>query len=109
MIRRPPRSTRKESSAASDVYKRQNLDFFDAAGEVRIPDAYERLLLEVFKGDQWLFVSREEIEASWHWCDSLIAAWTAEELKVHRYSAGSSGPAKAEMLIERDDRSWFGE
>ena len=86
-----------------------NLDFFDAAGEVRIPDAYERLLLEVFKGDQWLFVSREEIEASWHWCDSLIAAWTAEELKVHRYSAGSSGPAKAEMLIERDDRSWFGE
>ena len=26
MIRRPPRSTRKESSAASDVYKRQQLD-----------------------------------------------------------------------------------
>ena len=25
MIRRPPRSTRKESSAASDVYKRQQL------------------------------------------------------------------------------------
>ncbi|WP_460366227.1 hypothetical protein [Staphylococcus aureus] len=25
MIRRPPRSTRKESSAASDVYKRQNI------------------------------------------------------------------------------------
>ncbi|WP_460366217.1 hypothetical protein, partial [Staphylococcus aureus] len=25
MIRRPPRSTRKESSAASDVYKRQDL------------------------------------------------------------------------------------
>ncbi|WP_460366189.1 hypothetical protein, partial [Staphylococcus aureus] len=25
MIRRPPRSTRKESSAASDVYKRQTL------------------------------------------------------------------------------------
>ncbi|WP_460366201.1 hypothetical protein, partial [Staphylococcus aureus] len=25
MIRRPPRSTRKESSAASDVYKRQRL------------------------------------------------------------------------------------
>ena len=25
MIRRPPRSTRKESSAASDVYKRQHL------------------------------------------------------------------------------------
>ncbi|WP_460366259.1 hypothetical protein, partial [Staphylococcus aureus] len=28
MIRRPPRSTRKESSAASDVYKRQDLHHF---------------------------------------------------------------------------------
>ena len=27
MIRRPPRSTRKESSAASDVYKRQGLPY----------------------------------------------------------------------------------
>ncbi|WP_460366055.1 hypothetical protein, partial [Staphylococcus aureus] len=27
MIRRPPRSTRKESSAASDVYKRQDTKF----------------------------------------------------------------------------------
>ena len=32
-----------------------NLDFFDAAGEVRIPDAYERLLLEVFKDHQRAF------------------------------------------------------
>ena len=29
MIRRPPRSTRKESSAASDVYKRQ-IDYIEA-------------------------------------------------------------------------------
>lgn len=86
-----------------------NLDFFDTKGEDRIPDAYERLLLEVFKGDQWLFVSREEIEASWSWCDHLIAAWQEKASKVHRYSAGSTGPSKAELLIERDGRSWFGE
>ncbi|WP_460366203.1 hypothetical protein, partial [Staphylococcus aureus] len=30
MIRRPPRSTRKESSAASDVYKRQLQNHFDS-------------------------------------------------------------------------------
>ena len=29
MIRRPPRSTRKESSAASDVYKRQHPGFIE--------------------------------------------------------------------------------
>jgi len=33
MIRRPPRSTRKESSAASDVYKRQYRHIVELASE----------------------------------------------------------------------------
>ena len=83
-----------------------NLDFFDSSGESRIADAYERLFLEVMKGDQWLFVSRDEIEASWHWCDTLLDAWHKKGLGVKGYSAGSWGPSKAEMLIEKDQRSW---
>lgn len=83
-----------------------NLDFFDASGGSRIPDAYERLFLEVIKGNQWLFVSREEIEASWRWCDALLDAWAARKSEVRPYSAGSWGPSKSEILIERDDRSW---
>jgi glucose-6-phosphate 1-dehydrogenase len=83
-----------------------NLDFFDSEGEDRIPDAYERLILEVIKGDQWLFVSRDEIEASWRWCDTLLDAWVDQKMGTKAYSAGSLGPAKAEMLIENDNRSW---
>lgn len=83
-----------------------NLDFFDSSGESRIADAYERLFLEVIKGDQWLFVSREEIEASWSWCDTLLAAWKKKGVGASGYSAGSWGPSKAEMLIEKDQRSW---
>ena len=83
-----------------------NLDFFDSEGESRIADAYERLLLEVIKGDQWLFVSREEIEASWRWCDTLLDAWSEQKMGTKSYSAGSLGPAKAEILIENDNRSW---
>jgi len=83
-----------------------NLDFFDSEGEARIPDAYERLILEVIKGDQWLFVSRDEIEASWRWCDTLLDAWVDQKIGTKAYSAGSLGPAKAEMLIENDNRSW---
>ena len=39
MIRRPPRSTLDRSSAASDVYKRQNLDslILGAGDTIRIP------------------------------------------------------------------------
>ena len=57
-----------------------NLDFFDSESDSRIPDAYERLLLEVIKGDQWLFVSRDEIEASWRWCDDLLDAWAEKKV-----------------------------
>ena len=84
-----------------------NLDFFDSTGDTRIPDAYERLFLEVIKGDQWLFVSREEIDASWKWCDDLIDAWEDKTVRTNAYPAGSSGPSRAEILIEKDQRSWY--
>jgi len=84
-----------------------NLDFFDSSGDSRIPDAYERLFLEVIKGDQWLFVSRDEIEASWDWCDTLLSAWNDKKIGTKSYSAGSWGPSKADILIEKDGRSWY--
>lgn len=83
-----------------------HLDFFDASGDNRIPDAYERLFLDVIHGDQSLFVGGEEVEESWRWVDQLIEAWKKQGLEVNRYYAGSWGPTKAELLIERDGRSW---
>jgi glucose-6-phosphate 1-dehydrogenase len=84
-----------------------NLDFLNPDEEGRIVDAYERLLLEVLNGDQWLFVSRDEVEASWQWCDDLLEAWSEKKLGTKSYSAGSWGPAKSESLIEKDGRSWY--
>jgi len=83
-----------------------NLDFFDSSGESRIADAYETLLLEVIKGDQWLFVSRDEVESSWKWCDTLLDAWHSKGISTKPYGAGTWGPSKSEMLIEKDGRSW---
>jgi len=84
-----------------------NLDFHDSVEGGRIADAYERLLLEVINGDQWLFVSRDEVEASWQWCDDLLQAWADKKVDTKAYSAGSWGPSKADMLIENDGRSWY--
>ena len=88
------------------VRQNLNLDFLGSSGMDRIPDAYERLFLDVIRGDQSLFVGREEVEESWRWCDSLIDAWNRQQLEVKNYHAGSWGPTKAELLIEKDDRSW---
>ena len=83
-----------------------NLDFREGTEEDRIPDAYERLFLDAINGDQSLFVGREEIEESWRWCDGLIEACRSQAIDAKPYHAGSWGPAKAEIMIEKDGRSW---
>jgi glucose-6-phosphate 1-dehydrogenase len=57
-------------------------------------------------GDQSLFVRRDEIEASWTWCDELIKAWKDVGDEVKPYNAGTWGPIGSIALIERDGRSW---
>ena len=83
-----------------------NFDFREDGEIDRIPDAYERLFLDAINGDPSLFVGREEIEESWRWCDQLIAACEECGVKVNTYQAGSLGPSKSELLIDRDGRSW---
>tara|TARA_E500000178_G_scaffold295296_1_gene301034 strand:- start:1715 stop:3163 length:1449 start_codon:yes stop_codon:yes gene_type:complete len=83
-----------------------NFDFREDGDIDRIPDAYERLFLDAINGDPSLFVGREEIEESWRWCDQLISACEQSGVKVNAYQAGSWGPSKSELLIDRDGRSW---
>ena len=83
-----------------------NFDFREDCEIDRIPDAYERLFLDAINGDPSLFVGREEIEESWRWCDQLISACEQSGVKVNAYQAGSWGPSKSELLIDRDGRNW---
>ncbi len=85
------------------------LNFSDAYKNARVPDAYERLLLEVMQGNQSLFVRKDEVEAAWLWCDRLMAGWNALGETPKRYAAGSWGPAASIALITRDGRSWYGD
>ena len=50
---------------------------FAAAFSARNPDAYERLILDVVRGNQTLFMRRDEVEAAWAWVDPIIEAWMA--------------------------------
>ena len=83
-----------------------NFDFREDGDIDRIPDAYERLFLDAINGDPSLFVGREEIEESWRWCDQIIAACEQADVNVATYQAGSWGPSKSELLIDRDGRGW---
>ncbi|ARU88102.1 glucose-6-phosphate dehydrogenase [Pseudomonas sp. M30-35] len=85
------------------------LSFSDTYQSARVPDAYERLLLEVIGGNQNLFVRKDEIEHAWLWCDQLIAGWKRLGDKPKPYAAGSWGPMASIALITRDGRAWYGD
>jgi glucose-6-phosphate 1-dehydrogenase len=74
---------------------------------VRYPDAYERLLMDVVRGNLSLFMRRDEVEAAWTWVDGLIDAWDRGGTTPELYAAGSNGPLAAAMMMDRDGRAWF--
>jgi glucose-6-phosphate 1-dehydrogenase len=82
-----------------------NLAFADAFN-VRYPDAYERLLMDVVRGNATLFMRKDEVEAAWQWVEPILAAWEARAETPKPYTAGSWGPSAAIALIERDNRNW---
>jgi len=85
-----------------------DMSFAEAFG-VRNPDAYERLLLDVVRGDPTLFMRRDEVEAAWRWIDPIRSAWERDGRPPNAYTAGTWGPSRSIALIERDHRTWHEE
>lgn len=73
---------------------------------LRYPDAYERLLMDVVRGNLQLFMRRDEVEAAWVWVDRIINAWESKKIEPHLYGAGTEGPMAAALMMDRDNRAW---
>ncbi|MBN9511087.1 MAG: glucose-6-phosphate dehydrogenase [Alphaproteobacteria bacterium] len=80
---------------------------FASVFNVRNADAYERLLMDVVRGNQTLFMRRDEVEAAWQWIDPILDAWGANHEPLKPYTAGTWGPSAAIALIERNGRTWY--
>jgi glucose-6-phosphate 1-dehydrogenase len=85
-----------------------DLSFAETFG-IRYPDAYERLLMEVLRGNPALFMRRDEVEAAWEWIDGIIDSWQTSKQKVDSYVSGSWGPTASSMMLDRDGRAWHQE
>ncbi|WP_342070804.1 glucose-6-phosphate dehydrogenase [Yoonia algicola] len=85
-----------------------DMTFADALGDEaeEVTDAYERLIMDVIRGNQTLFMRGDEVEAAWAWTDPLIESWEARNDVPKHYDAGSAGPEDAMMLLHRDGRKW---
>ncbi len=84
------------------------MDFtYDSSFGVASPEAYERLLLDVMKGDPTLFTRNDEIEESWDLLAPIFDAWRSPEAPALRhYDAGTWGPPEADELLTRLGHSW---
>lgn len=70
-------------------------------------EAYEKLLLDIFAGDQMLFNRSDELSSSWEFITKILEGWSREKSKVLIYEQGSWGPKEAQELIEKDGKKWL--
>ena len=76
------------------------------AGE--IPDAYQRLLLDVMHGDASLFARADEVELAWGIIDPILAAWQERgQPELLSYEPGYWGPPSSADWMAQQGREWF--
>ncbi|NMA85145.1 MAG: glucose-6-phosphate dehydrogenase [Epulopiscium sp.] len=71
------------------------------------PEAYERLLYDVMRGDSTLFTRWDEVEYSWRFIDTIAKVRKEMNIDFPNYEAGTWGPKKAQELLQKDGREWW--
>jgi len=64
-----------------------------------MPDAYERLIVDVIRGNQTLFMRYDELEAAWIWIESITKFWK-KETSLQLYESGTWGPG--DTILEKN-------
>jgi glucose-6-phosphate 1-dehydrogenase len=81
------------------------LDFREQFKAPRM-EAYERLLLDVLRGQLTLFMRGDELEAAWEWVEPILNHWDQDDHSPLPYASGTWGPAASSALVGRDGLQW---
>ncbi|XP_003382987.1 PREDICTED: glucose-6-phosphate 1-dehydrogenase-like [Amphimedon queenslandica] len=68
--------------------------------DVYLPDAYERLILDVFGGSQMHFVRSDELAEAWRIFTPLLHKIEEGKVSPIQYKFGTRGPPEADKFIE---------
>ncbi|KAJ1505826.1 glucose-6-phosphate 1-dehydrogenase [Coelomomyces lativittatus] len=90
-----------------------NLSYNSRYEGVRIPEAYESLILDVIRGDQANFVRNDELDAAWKIFTPLLHRLENEKIVPHPYAFGARAPDhfseflnKFGVIRDREDYVW---
>lgn len=85
-----------------------NMDFhYSSLTDKKIPEAYERLLLDCMLDDSTLYSRGDAVETTWDLVNPILEAWSEEpEIPLYGYPSGTWGPEVADSLIEEPWLKW---
>ncbi len=73
-----------------------------------LPDAYQRLLLDVMLGDASLFARADEVELAWSLIDPIQQTWDEHnQPELLFYEPGQWGPPESAQWIAHQGHHWF--
>jgi glucose-6-phosphate 1-dehydrogenase len=78
---------------------------FNETFKTRLPEAYERLLMDVARGNQTLFMRSDEVEAAWAFIDPIVDE--AKRRQPEKYTAGTWGPVSSFELMTEYGHRWI--
>jgi len=81
---------------------------FQGKSSTAMPDAYQRLLLDVLQGDASLFARSDEVELAWGIIDPITSAWSQTgQPPLLSYVPGNWGPLESLSWIADHGHAWF--
>ncbi len=85
-----------------------NMDFhYSSLTDKKIPEAYERLLLDCMLNDSTLYARGDAAETTWEFINPILDAWNEEpDIALYGYPSGTWGPDVADNLIEEPWLTW---
>jgi glucose-6-phosphate 1-dehydrogenase len=85
-----------------------NMDFhYSSLTDKKIPEAYERLLLDCMLNDSTLYARGDAAETTWEFINPILNLWKEETgIPLYGYPSGTWGPDVADSLIEESWLTW---
>ncbi|XP_052780161.1 glucose-6-phosphate 1-dehydrogenase X-like isoform X3 [Mya arenaria] len=86
-----------------------DLTYHSRYKDVRMPEAYERLILDVFTGSQINFVRSDELYEAWRVFTPVLHQIEKDKVKPIPYKFGSRGPRESDQLCDKYDFKYTGQ
>jgi glucose-6-phosphate 1-dehydrogenase len=84
---------------------KMDFHYSDLTG-TKVPDAYERLLLDSMLGDATLYARGDAVEACWDFVDPILKHFAKKDSALHGYPCGTWGPQAADELLAKQNHVW---